>query len=193
MASVKKDKRNDNWYYVFDIGKDENGRRKQRKRSGFKLKKDAEEALREDLQLYHSGDLLKDNDSTFKELVEYWLNIKTPDVSNQTLKVYHYNLKNHILPAFGSMKLSDITTQKVQAFISRLVNAGLSAATIKKIYHVLNNVMKTAVQDEFIRKNPVEKVRKPSVKRKEVEFGQRNRCLYFWITLKTVVIISHFG
>ncbi|WP_316274802.1 site-specific integrase [Bacillus halotolerans] len=169
MGSVKKDKRNGNWYYVFDIGKDENGKRKQRKRSGFKLKKDAEEALREDLQLYHAGDLIKDNDSTFKELVEYWLNIKTPDVSNQTLKVYHYNLKNHILPAFGSMKLSDITTQKVQAFITRLVNAGLSAATIKKIYHVLNNVMKTAVQDEFIKKNPVEKVRKPSVKRKEVE------------------------
>lgn len=90
-------------------------------------------------------------------------------MSNQTLKVYHYNLKNHILPALGSIKLADVTTQTVQLFINRLVKSGLSAATVKKIYHMINNIMRTAVEDELINKNPVEKVRKPSVKRKEVE------------------------
>lgn len=169
MASVKKDKRNGNWYYVFDMGKDENGKRKQRKRGGFKLKKDAEEALRNDIQMFHAGDLNNSKNIVFSEVVNRWLNIKTPDVSNQTLKVYHYNLKNHILPALGSIKLADVTTQTVQLFINRLVKSGLSAATVKKIYHMINNIMRTAVEDELINKNPVEKVRKPSVKRKEVE------------------------
>ncbi|BDG48341.1 Arm DNA-binding domain-containing protein [Parageobacillus sp. KH3-4] len=45
-GSVKKDKKTGKYYFVIDIGKDPlTGKRKQKKKRGFKTKKEAEKAL----------------------------------------------------------------------------------------------------------------------------------------------------
>lgn len=61
------------------------------------------------------------------------------------------NVKNHIAPVFGNRKLKDIDTSDVTEFLSSL---DCKPSTSKKIKIVFHSIMKFAVSQGFICKNP---------------------------------------
>jgi Arm DNA-binding domain len=69
-GSVKKD--GTTWYYVLDLGKDEKGTRKQKKKRGFKTKKEAEKALVETINAINKGAYIEPSKMTYKEYLEKW-------------------------------------------------------------------------------------------------------------------------
>lgn len=62
------------WGYSIDAGKDENGKRKQIFKSGFKLKGDADRELAKLLaERGETGEILRPDPRTFAEFAEAWL------------------------------------------------------------------------------------------------------------------------
>lgn len=55
-------------------------------------------------------------------------------------------LRYHLVPAFGSLNLSAITVEKIEAFKARKCRDGLSPKTINNTLTVLNSCLKTAVE-----------------------------------------------
>ncbi len=85
---------------------------------------------------------------TIKEIADAWKIEKRPYVKQSTYAAYMLILENHIKPFFG--KSSDLNEKKVQAFVLKKLDAGLSAKTIKDILIVLKMVMKFGVKNEWM-------------------------------------------
>lgn len=114
------------------------------------------------------GVYLSDGDAnkTFNDFVATWKGSKHR-AKGRTMQRYNTLLANQILPHLGHQKIRAITPASVRSWISELVSEGTGAPTIKKAHALLRQVMKTAFEDELIRRNPVVAMELPTVVPKE--------------------------
>lgn len=88
--------------------------------------------------------------------VGQWLDIWTGEFLNNlkpgTISTYKGLIKNHIKPAMGAVKLTDLHPHRVQTFINGL--EGLSIGSVRLVYKVLHAALEKAVRLEYIPKNP---------------------------------------
>lgn len=84
-----------------------------------------------------------------------------------TRQSYRYNLDRHILPTFGAMKMSTILPLHVRQWVTAMVAAGVSSATIRHNKIVLSAVFTTALNDFVIALHPCRGVKSPTVPVKE--------------------------
>ena len=92
-------------------------------------------------------------DVLLKEYAEKWLARKRKLKPNTVVR-YKKNLKEYILPCLGERALEEITVEDVQAMMDRY--SYLAQKTIKGAWTVLSQIMKYAVDDGLIKKNPCE-------------------------------------
>jgi integrase len=170
-GSVKKD--GTNWYYVLDLGKNEKGLRKQKKKRGFKTKKEAEKALVEAINAINTGSYIEPSKMTYQEYVEQWFGTKKHSICSQSVKVYDNCLRKRILPILGKYALSKVTILLIQSFIDSLKEEGLSNSTIKKYLEIIRNSLEHAVDFNLIPTNPAIKVKLPKSNRKEMKVWNR--------------------
>jgi integrase len=98
-----------------------------------------------------------------KTLYEYvrdnWA--KTLDVKRQTREDYQRALNTVILPVLGPIKLKDLKRTEIEAWKVNLKNIGpngrrgLSDSTVNKHSHLLGAIIKMAIDDGYIDKNPM--------------------------------------
>ena len=74
----------------------------------------------------------------------------------------------HLLPAFGSIKLKDLTREQVQRLYSDKLDAGLSAARVRRIHSVLSSSLNTAVRWKLLEHNVCKEVSPPRVPQPEI-------------------------
>jgi Arm DNA-binding domain/Phage integrase, N-terminal SAM-like domain len=125
------------WYYVLDLGKDEKGSRKQKKKRGFKTKKEAEKALVEAINSINKGTYIEPTKMTYKDYLEQWFNTKKNSIGAQSVVVYENCLRKRIKPILGHITLSKLSSIHIQSFIDNLYDEGLSSCTIKSILRSL--------------------------------------------------------
>jgi hypothetical protein len=75
--------------------------------------------------------------------------VQYEDVAKETMKrrgfeTYRDIAKKHLLPAFGSLKLKDLTREHVQRMYSYKREQGLSAARVRRIHGVLSAALNKA-------------------------------------------------
>lgn len=83
--------------------------------------------------------------------VENWLSKKV-DVKNsiRTKEAYQCDLKNHILPLFGSKGIGQISEESAGELIKILKDKGLSSRTINKVLIVLKAILNDAVKWKYL-------------------------------------------
>ena len=70
---------------------------------------------------------------TVSEWADLWIEKYCGDIKYRTKKTYRAQLNTHIKPALGEVRLSDLTTEKIQLFYNQLEENGkLFDAVIKK-------------------------------------------------------------
>ena len=107
-----------------------------------------------------------------------WLDIWTADYLNdvkpRTLESYTEQIKNHIKPTLGSVKLEALTTPAIQRFYNQLGmerdgKAGLSPKTVKNIHGILHEALQQACKVGYIRTNPADACTLPRAEKKEIK------------------------
>jgi integrase len=96
---------------------------------------------------------------TFGQYVEEW----RPTIANlkpKTRAEYESLLRAHLLPAFADAPLGKITTPAVRAFI-QATERRISAARVRRVYHLLSMILKSAVQSGYLAKSPCVGIRLP--------------------------------
>ena len=88
----------------------------------------------------------------FHQLCDIYFTEYAPNkLKKVTAEHYKSNVKNHIAPVFGNKKLKDITTSDISAFLTGLTCKPLTANKIKIVFH---SILKYAVSQKYISKNP---------------------------------------
>ncbi len=156
MASFRK--RKDKWEYR--IRYKEMGKYKETSKGGFKTKKEAQLAAAKVEEKLATGGNLKDSKITFNEYLYEWLNTyKKGNVAPRTYMVYEKNIRLHILPAFGELRLKDLTRIKYQKFINGLMEK-YSKKTVETINVTMHHALDIAVNElGILEKNPTSKIK----------------------------------
>jgi integrase len=75
-----------------------------------------------------------------------------------------------VLHAFGDARLDRIDPIAVEAWMTDMKRAGLSASRIRQAHQALNAVLKAAVKNKYLASNPAEGVSLPRTRKKEQRF-----------------------
>lgn len=163
----KKDKKCNcgaSWSYMLDVGVNpETGRRKQKKKGGFKTKGEAQDAA----ALVHAeltqGTYVEEKDITFEEFVKTWRAMYTG--SGKT-KISTHRVRDHesgrLMPYFKKLKMKDITREQYQAAINDLKEngkkpgIGFADNTMDGVHSTGRAIFKKAVELGMIRKDPTQ-------------------------------------
>jgi len=106
---------------------------------------------------------------TMGDYLERWLEDSVKGtVRTSTYEAYRYMVEPHLVPFLGALKLRDINPVHVRALYREKLEAGLSAATVRKMHAVLSKAMKQAVMDGLVHRNVCDSVRPPRLARKEI-------------------------
>jgi integrase len=105
----------------------------------------------------------------FSEVIEAWRELWL-DIGPKTRLGYETIIGVHLLPEFGSRKVSTITSELVQAYINRLVAEGVASGTVRNIYAALRNALNTGVRLKVLAINPCQGVRLPRAQHEEQTF-----------------------
>lgn len=103
----------------------------------------------------------------FGEWAERWRQGRVVRVS--TAATEEGRLRNHLLPAFGSTPLKDITPLAVRAFVARLAQER-APKTVRNVHALLSTILRDAVLEGLLLSNPCLGVRLPGEQRYEACF-----------------------
>jgi integrase len=119
-------------------------------------------ALSERLRLLNSGSQRPQAMRTLKDFVRKdWEPVVLPTLKYATQRHYKYVLNVHLIPAFGERRLSDISREAIQAFLTAKLRDGLSWETVHHFRCALSKVLGTAEEWGYIADNPARKTRLP--------------------------------
>ncbi|MFC4596869.1 tyrosine-type recombinase/integrase [Cohnella hongkongensis] len=170
QMKVKKDEMKGTYWFVASAGKDENGKRRQIKRRGFRTEKEAMKEMRRLLQQVDDNTYVKDSKLKYIEFLDgEWIESKALKLRDATLKTYKLNIKKHIKPYFLNQEIGKITTQMIEKFYVHLSkSSGLSERSIQDIHKIVKSSFKTAVKRKYISYSPAAEAEAPKVPRKEM-------------------------
>lgn len=141
----------DCWRVRFTVPDPLTGKAKQKARY-FATKVDAEQALYAITHSIADESYTEPNKQTLESWLKSWLE-SFSKAQPSTLKGYKCDVKNHISPALGKVKLCDLNYDKIQRFENSLEEKGLSRKTIKNVIGTLSAALKKAVKDKLIPEN----------------------------------------
>jgi integrase len=90
-----------------------------------------------------------------------YIPVELPLMSASTRDRYEGVLNNYLIPAFGTDLLRDMTTLKLQTYISGLAKSVLAHESKDKIRDVLSSVLASAVKYRSLIQNPAQALRLP--------------------------------
>jgi integrase len=117
--------------------------------------------------MYSDSGVDPTKDAVFTDFMEQWLELRKALLAPTTYDAYRITLDNHILPYFKPKNLSvaKITPIVVQKYVSEKLK-DVSANTVRKHLANISSCMDSAVKQDIIKFNPVNRIEKP----KKVKF-----------------------
>ncbi|SMO54268.1 site-specific integrase [Melghirimyces algeriensis] len=178
-------KRGKTWYFTLDIGKDERGKRKQKKVGGFKTKKEAEKACAELIAQIESEGYKEPKKVTLEEfMVDYFENHVKHTIRRTTFYNQMSLVNKHILPKLGNLQLAKITPMILQRFYNEMIEQGYSASYIRGIHAIIGKTLKTATEWDYISKNVATLIKLPRVTRREINIWSMEEATRFLSLVK---------
>jgi integrase len=149
-------KRGNKYSYTVDIGRDSvTGKRKQKTKSGFKTKKEAQAALAKIINEVESGEF---NDTDKTTLIAFAEDFFETQVKPNLRKATQYNYTRTISllgeHKIGRCNLSDVNAMHVQSFLKYLQDKGYGNGTIKAFFSNLKAMLNKAHEWGLIKSNP---------------------------------------
>ncbi len=148
----------------FDPG---TGKQIQRSISG-KTQKEVAQKLKAVTAAIDAGTYTAPNKMTLGEWLDIWVADYLGGVKPRTTAIYKSDIRNHIKPALGAIRLEALDTHTIQQFYNRMAEH-LSAKTIKNIHGVLHHALNQAAVNKYIRFNPADACTLPRCERKELK------------------------
>ena len=157
------------WEFIVDIGPHPvTGKRRQKSKSGFATKKEAESALHEFIRHVEGGGDPCPERVRLLEYLTRWIGYqRARGVRSLTLESYEGYIRREIAPVIGGLDLAKVRPGQIRAVLVRMEQRGLSGATIAHARGVLASALRQTVEEGLIPANPVTAVKRPRIRRRE--------------------------
>ena len=181
------------WEARVTVGRDPGtGKQIQRSFSG-QTQAEVRKKMQEAAVAVDQGTYQDPNTMTLGEWLDIWTGEYLGDIKPFTVASYKTQVRNHIKPSLGAVKLQALTAPMIQKFYNTLAKSGtavtkkdreghivkkngktvyetapLSPKTIKNVHGVLHKALQQAVEVGYLRFNPTDACKLPRVTKKEL-------------------------
>ena len=142
--------------------------RRIRKRKRIRLapatmgEREARKVAAETLRPLNQGLEIIGSATKFQDFVEeIYIPVTLPLMAKSTQARYRGIIRNYLTPNFGKLCLRDMTVLTLQKYFSGMADSHLAHGSRDKIRDVLSSILASTVTNDFLVKNPVEKVKLP--------------------------------
>lgn len=163
-------KRGKVYSFTVDIGKDPiTGKRKQKTRSGFKTKKEAQAALAELVNKVEKGESVDFRKKLFKEFaIDYFEKTYINKVKPTSYDRVYQVLKKQIIPYFKDISITEMDQFVIHDFYNAKLKEGYSTSYIMGMHEVIRLLLRVAKKWDLIQKDIASMIEPPKNKRKEM-------------------------
>jgi integrase len=157
MAGIRTRKRGNSYSYIFEAGRDEDGRRKVVEKGGFKSETEAMDAGMDAYISWKHGDIgITSEKITLTDFIKQYVEMRRDDLSPTYRATLVSHANNNIIPYLGKMSVQDINPLAVNKWLSLLVKRKLAKKTIMTIRAMFHAIMEYAIfPSQLINNNPV--------------------------------------
>ncbi|MCM3131837.1 site-specific integrase [Paenibacillus polysaccharolyticus] len=207
MASIQK-RGKASFLLVVEVGEDTKGKRDKHTKtvrveeSLLKTPKKLRDHLNEELMKFkievESGVYIRLDKMLFSNFVEEWKKKFLEKHLESTSQLnYLFHLNKRILPYFGHMQINKIKPLHIESYLDELSNTPkekhdtkgegkkLGSATLVYNFRVLRSIFIKAKEWKVIKENPMEGVKKPKERQKEVEVYSEDEVSLLFELLET--------
>lgn len=159
-------KKGDTWYYRIELGIVD-GKRKQKEKGGFRLKKDCESAMNKAIHELETNFVLPDEKLTLDNIVQNFLNHINATKKLNTYKRYEgiYNL--HVKKELGDQRAMKVSPERLEQLFSE--KSDLSGGTLQIVFTVINSSYTRAIKQKKLNDNPCKYIDRPQRKKPKTE------------------------
>src|SRR5215216_3078135 len=112
---------------------------------------------------------------TVGDFLTWWLeDVVKPNKSHRTYATHRQQVRSHIAPALGWIKLEALRKAHVDRLYADLLRAkpegsGLAPSSVRRVHAVLHAALEEAVRGDLIPRNPAAHANRPKVRQQEIE------------------------
>ncbi len=170
------DEKTKSWYCKFYYT-DYTGTKKQKKKRGFKLQREAKEWERAFLERLQGTP-----DMTFQSLYDLYIEDMSHRLRQNSIDGKKNVFKNRILPYFKDKPVNTITPTDIRAWQNEQIDMGYSDAYLDRIQNTMTTILNYAVTYYNLPSNPCHKAG---------HMGKRTRSMNFWTIEQYNQFIQH--
>nr|ART39089.1 H514 [uncultured bacterium] len=176
--TVRKRKDRGFWEYTFDLDRAADGSRRRIRKGGFKTRRDAEEAEALARNEMNQGVIISKANQTLGEYLDQWLLSYPPmHTKPSTQQRYEELVRLHIKPAIGNVNLKKLRPSDIDHCLRDVVKKGLSIATSVRVYSLLHESLKHAVEYRTLPFSPADAVKAPHAEKPETYTPTMEECI----------------
>ena len=118
-----------------------------------------------------TGTYTPPNKQTLGGWLDLWLaEYVQPSVKPLTYATYEARVRTRLKPALGNIKLTELNSTQIQAFLNDLTRKeSLSPKTVKNTHGILHKALSQALDLKYIPFNPADSVKLPRIEQKEIQ------------------------
>ena len=169
-------KKGDRYYARIEVGRDSNGRRRQKSLGGYRTKKEAQAAVTKALGEVQKGEFVEPSRLTFGQFLtdEWLLGIKS-GLRESSWASYESNVRTHIVPRVGGHLLRNLQPSHLNALYADLLRdgrkdgRGLSPRTVQLVHVTIHRALKDAVRWGRVARNVSDQANPPRQSRPEMK------------------------
>lgn len=161
------------WGFVVDLPPGPDGQRRQARRSGFRKKQEAQEALDTLRSEVREGTYVAQANVTVQQfLVDEWLPAVKGSLEPSTWASYDRALRLRVIPKLGGLKLRDVSPSHLNRLYAELLadgrndgqEGGLSPRSVRYTHVIFGRAMRDAVKWQRLKVSPVTAAEPPRAK-----------------------------
>ncbi len=135
-----------------------------------KTVKECREKLTEALSNADKGLVFASGNISVGEYMDRWIEDSAKgDLAPRTYHNYKLQIRQHIKPGIGRVKLSQLSPANVQALYAAKLRDGMASSSVRYIHAVLHRALEQAVRFGMIPRNPAAVVDAPKVRQDEIQ------------------------
>jgi integrase len=155
------------WWARITVGKTPDGKQKRKAFYG-KTRKEVQEKLTAALNDLNNGVYIEPSNMTLEQWMSIWLReYKKNSIRESTYEAYESYIQKHINPDIGGYTLKSLRNDMIQRFVNNLIEKGMKATTVARIFNILKPALEQAVDNGMIIRNPANKIKLPKIEVKE--------------------------
>ncbi len=156
------------WEARIDTGRSPTGKRRTKSVYG-KTRKEVSDKLTRLASQKLDGKLIHDDQTTVADYLDLWLSGTVKQTTRPATHLsYSQNVRIHISPALGRIKLAKLTPLHVQGFYAEMSKAGKSARMLQMNHAILRRALSRAVKMGVIPRNVCDAVDRPTIEKHEI-------------------------